>query len=130
MGLYDRISEAKRYVLFNYEPSRAHKQAVAFLKDFKGVLTSDGYQAYDKVEGVTQAGCWAHTRRKFKEALDLVPKNVDPESTVTYKCFSMINELFAIERKHKECDYDQLTKIRQEESLPKVDEFFNKIHEL
>lgn len=123
-------SEKNQYVLFNYEPSRAHKHAIAYLKDFNGILISDGYQAYDKVEGVTQAGCWAHARRKFKEALDLVPKNVDPESTETYKCFSMINELFAIERKNKDCDYDQLTKIRQEESLPKADEFFNKIHEL
>ncbi|MDD3028584.1 MAG: IS66 family transposase [Erysipelotrichaceae bacterium] len=123
-------SEKNQYVLFNYEPSRAHKHAIAYLKDFNGILISDGYQAYDKVEGVTQAGCWAHARQKFKEALDLVPKNVDPESTETYKCFSMINELFAIERKNKDCDYDQLTKIRQEESLPKADEFFNKIHEL
>lgn len=123
-------SEDKQYVLFNYEPSRSHKHAIDYLEDFKGVLTSDGYQAYDEVEDVIQTGCWAHARRKFKEALDLVPKSANPETTQTYQCFSMINELFAIEREYKECDYDELTKIRQKKSKPIVKKFFKKIHEL
>jgi transposase len=42
------------------------------LEDFRGVLQSDGYVGYDKIgaEGaIVYAGCMAHARRKFHEAL-------------------------------------------------------------
>ncbi len=44
---------------------------------FKGVLQCDGYGAYrahaDRHEGIELAGCWAHARRKFHEALEQTP---------------------------------------------------------
>lgn len=42
------------------------------LAKFKGTLIGDEYAGYDKISrrpGMTQAGCWAHCRRKFKDAL-------------------------------------------------------------
>lgn len=123
-------SEEKQLLLYNYEPSRAHHHAVDYLKEYSGILLSDGYQAYDKVEGVVQAGCWAHCRRKFKEALDLVPKGSDINGTQTNLCFTMINDLFKIEKQNKDKSYEELTTVRQKESLPIVDAFFDKVHEL
>lgn len=123
-------SESKQLVIFKYEASRAHNHAIKYLKEFSGTLQSDGYQAYDKIENIRQAGCWAHCRRKFTDALALVPKKVDPKTTETYKCLEMINKLFEIEKKQKDTDYDRITKIRQSESLPVVNMFFEKIHEL
>ena len=50
--------------------------------DFSGTIQCDGYSAYDRfakhcaLQGrpVLLAGCWAHTRRGFYEALDHAPK--------------------------------------------------------
>ena len=39
------------------------------MKDFGGVLHADAYAGYDQIYGkeITEAGCWAHLRRKFYE---------------------------------------------------------------
>lgn len=74
-------SESKQMVIYNYEQSRAHKHAVDYLKEYSGILLSDGYQAYDKIDNIVQAGCWVHVRRKFNDALELIPKNTDKKET-------------------------------------------------
>ena len=48
--------------------------------NFKGVLQSDGYAAYgafarERGEAITLAGCWAHARRGFHEALQSAPRD-------------------------------------------------------
>jgi Transposase IS66 family len=44
-----------------------------FLGNFKGILQSDGYGAYDHVggTGIVHAACWAHAKRKFFDALKI-----------------------------------------------------------
>jgi transposase len=46
--------------------------------DFTGIIQSDGYSAYraftDRRRGIELAGCWAHVRRKFYEALEQSPR--------------------------------------------------------
>jgi transposase len=65
-------SVAEKLVFFHYDKgSRAQKVIVELLRDFKGAVQSDGYGAYSIYEnktGVLLLGCWAHARRKFKEA--------------------------------------------------------------
>ena len=42
------------------------------LKDFRGAIQSDGYEVYEKFDGLedkTMLGCRAHARRKFLEAM-------------------------------------------------------------
>lgn len=60
-------------VFFHYDHgSRAQKVVVPLLSDFQGTLQTDGYEVYNMYEdkkGVFPLGCWAHTRRKFEEAL-------------------------------------------------------------
>ena len=67
-------------VLFDWQTTRAttcldHVIAA----DFTGTLQCDGYSAYPafverRTGAVTLAGCWAHVRRKFHEALDQTPR--------------------------------------------------------
>ena len=39
------------------------------------MVHADGYQGYHRLpENIQVVGCWAHTRRKFDEALTAVPK--------------------------------------------------------
>jgi transposase len=54
-------------VLYDFNDSRSSSCAINFLQGYKGYLQVDGYQAYDST-AATLVGCWAHTRRKFKEA--------------------------------------------------------------
>ena len=60
-------------MFFHYDQgSRTQKVVLDLLKDFKGAVQTDGYDAYSIYEnkkGVLLLGCWAHARRKFTEAL-------------------------------------------------------------
>ena len=66
-------SVMENLVFFHYDKgSRAQKVVVGLLKDFKGAVQVDGYQAYSIYEnkkGVLLLSCWSHARRKFSEAL-------------------------------------------------------------
>ena len=52
--------------------SRGHHVAREILGGYRGNVQSDGYEAYEqfeRMEGITMYGCWAHARRKFVDAL-------------------------------------------------------------
>ena len=68
-------------VLYEYQFSRKAEHAEAFLGDFSGWLHADGYQGYYKLpEKIRVVGCWAHARRKFGEALQILPKEKRQDS--------------------------------------------------
>ncbi len=56
-------------ILYGYTQTRARYNAEAFLKGFEGYLTTDGYQGYNDLPGVTRTCCWAHVRRYFNDAV-------------------------------------------------------------
>lgn len=91
-------SPVKRLVLFDYQKGRGRDGPTQLLKEYRGALQVDGYQAYDAFENkkqVTLLACMAHVRRKFDEAL----KN-DP-SRAEY-ALGTIQKLYAIEREARE----------------------------
>ncbi|QDU67897.1 IS66 family transposase [Engelhardtia mirabilis] len=60
-------------VLADFWPDRSAKEPAAFLGDWSGTLLTDGYDGVNPVadrNGIVRAGCWAHARRKFVDALD------------------------------------------------------------
>lgn len=66
-------------VFYRWETSRAAECLERLVpREFKGVLQSDGYSAYGAFiktrHGIELAGCWAHARRKFNEALEQSPR--------------------------------------------------------
>jgi transposase len=63
------------------------------LAKFTGCLIGDEYAGYDKISrrrGMRQAGCWAHCRRKFKDAFEEDKKR-------SGRVIAMIGRLFWIE---------------------------------
>src|SRR5206468_7416899 len=80
---------------FTEDRSRDMKGGPAeVLAKFRGTLIGDEYAGYDKISrrpGMTQAGCWAHCRRKFKDALG-------EDKTRAGRVVAMIGRLFWIER--------------------------------
>jgi transposase len=67
-------------VFFRWETSRATTCLDNIIPDhFTGTLQCDGYSAYRafanrRGETIELAGCWAHVRRKFYEAIESSPK--------------------------------------------------------
>ena len=65
--------EERPKALVEFRLSRGRAGPLDFLGDWTGTLIVDGYQGYDAVcerNGIRRAGCWAHARRYFKQALD------------------------------------------------------------
>lgn len=56
-------------ILYGYTQTRAKHNAESFLKGFEGYLTTDGYQGYNNLPGITRTCCWAHVRRYFCDAV-------------------------------------------------------------
>jgi len=96
------------------------------VRDFTGVLQSDGYVVYDSVcasREITPLGCWAHARRRFYQAYE----NGD-EGAVHY--LMLIRELYAIETKMEETwTPDQVAAQRREKSVPVLDQIAQSLAE-
>ena len=110
-------------VIFKYSTSRSAETAKEFLKDFKGIVVTDGYAGYNEIEEVTHAECWAHARRYFYESVPLVNNKMDTTAT-GYIGVEYCNKLFKIEEEIASLSDGEKQKKRQEESKPIVDEFF------
>lgn len=105
-------------VLYDYHASRAGQCAVDFLDGFSGYLQVDGYAGY----GMTQAqlvGCWAHVRRKFKEAETAQPKGKTGKANWA---LNQIQKLYRIETLYKDSTPAQRQRQRQVHSGPLLDE--------
>lgn len=67
-------------VLYRWETSRAAACLDNLVPvDFAGTVQCDGYPGYKafadrRAMGITLAGCWAHARRKFHDALEQTPR--------------------------------------------------------
>ncbi len=104
-------------VMFHYDRgSRGGHVARELLGGFRGCVQSDGYDAYDqfeKVDGITLYGCWAHARRKYCDALE-------ENKSLATEAICYIRKLYKVE---EEADNAGLTTEqrcgkRQQESYP------------
>jgi transposase len=112
--------------LFEYQPSRSNTHPKRFLKGFSGYLQTDGYAGYNSVEDVIQIGCFAHARRKYKDALKVLPKDADETKTEAYKAVKMISALYHYEDIYskKGLNSEERYKERIEKSKPLLDEYY------
>ncbi len=56
-----------KIVIYDYRQTREQEHPQEFLKDFRGFLHTDGYQAYHNLPAeIVVVGCWAHVRRKWE----------------------------------------------------------------
>ena len=107
---------------FEYQPSRSGSHAQAFLKGFHGCIVTDGYAGYDKVEGVTRCGCWAHVRRKWREAM---PKGATMKTSKAAVGYEYCSRLFALERKFADMDNSMRQIARQAEVEPLLEAYWS-----
>lgn len=110
----------QKLVLFDYRTGRGREGPQSILKDYKGYLQTDGYQVYDDFAsqpGIILAGCMAHARRKFSEALS---NDKDRSGYV----LSAMQKLYAIERHlaDKQITGEDKLQYRQQNAIPLLKE--------
>ena len=103
--------------------SRAREGPAEFLGAYDGILQCDGYQGYEKIgaPGMVRAGCLAHARRKFNDALKL-----DPQDREAAAVLLLMGKLYAVEKEARQAD----VKMRRERSLALFEELKTKIEQI
>jgi len=104
-------------VVFDFRLGRGREGPKHFLGQFEGILQSDGYAAYEKVGGpkIVHACCWAHSRRKFVDAVKL-----NPRDAVATRIVMRIDDLFAIDAQARAQGLDHTARqaLRVERATP------------
>jgi len=125
----NNYTDIPNIVLYNFNSSRSGSCAVDFLQGYSGFLQVDGYQGY-AATSATLVGCWAHARRKFKEA-QIVGKTLSGEKVWGLR---QIKKLYCIEsliNKYSPVD-KQAYRLKHSKALLDeykvwLDEIFNKV---
>jgi hypothetical protein len=123
LWLYRTGQTRSPIVLYDYQTTRASKHPCRFLNGFKGYLQVDGYSGYNRLEEITLVGCWAHARRKFDEALKVLPPGKKDPDVAAKRGLEFYNRLFALERELKKVSPEERYRIRLKRGRLIVDEF-------
>ena len=114
-------------VLYEYQKTRNASHPREFLKDFRGVCVTDGYQVYHTIEGEREdlkiAGCWSHARRRFDEAVKALPKAKQKDSRA-YLALTMIQAIYREEKLLKDLPARERMIRRQLSVRPLVEAYF------
>lgn len=105
-------------VLFDYHNSRSASCATGYLGAYQGYLQVDGYAGYHHTQA-TLVGCWAHARRKFTEAKTAQGKK--PSGKADW-ALNHIQKLYRVEHQLKDKTVDERYQIRQDKSLPLLEQ--------
>ena len=102
-------------VYFDFHLSRGRESPEAFFEPgWKGVLQSDGFSVYPALlrdrPDIVHAGCWAHARRKWVEAVD------NGDQTVA-TALALIQKLYLIEAELAVAEPAERTRVRQARSV-------------
>lgn len=124
MWLYRTGREAKAaIVIYEYQETRKAENAKRFLSGYAGYLHTDGYAGYhDLSKEIVVVGCWAHARRKFDEALNVITP-ADRASSKAMKGKRYCDALFAVEDKLRMLMPEERTSKRKELAEPILREF-------
>lgn len=122
-----KMYKDKPIILYEYQPSRNTSHPREFLKNFKGVCVTDGYQVYhtleEESEDLTIAGCWAHARRRFDEAIKALSK-ARRKDALAYLALKQIQAIYREEDKLADETAEERLQQRQLIIKPMVDAYF------
>ena len=121
------LYQKEQVILYEYQKTRNASHPRKFLKDYNGICVTDGYQVYHTLEKEKEdlkiAGCWVHCRRKFEEALEVIPKELRKQSVLDL-LMNQIRAIYREEGKLSGFSADERAEKRQLVVKPLVDAFF------
>lgn len=111
--------KAPKAALYCHSPDRKGEHPKKHLAGFRGILQADGYAGHAGLyrQGVSEAACMAHVRRKF---FDIHAETKSPQS---HEALRRIAALYAIEASIRGEPAEIRLKIRAERSAPLFAEF-------
>ena len=121
------LYQKEQVILYEYQKTRNASHPRKFLKDYNGICVTDGYQVCHTLEKEKEdlkiAGCWVHCRRKFAEALEVIPKELRKQSVLDL-LMNQIRAIYREEGKLSALSADEWAEKRQLVVKPLVDAFF------
>lgn len=121
------LYQKEQVILYEYQKTRNASHPRKFLKDYNGICVTDGYQVCHTLEKEKEdlkiAGCWVHCRRKFEEALEVIPKELRKQSILDL-LMNQIRAIYREEGKLSGFSADERVEKRQLVVKPLVDAFF------
>lgn len=117
-------------ILYEYQKTRNAEHPKEFLRDFHGTLVTDAYSVYDSLDrknpDIIFAGCWAHGRRRFAEAVKAIPKGKreSARETIAYQALKQIAAIYHQDNELSDLTAEQRKQERQLTVKPLVESFF------
>ena len=115
-----------RAACYFYSQDRKGIRPQEHLKDFQGVLHADAYAGYNAVygtaessSGISEAGCWAHMRRKFYE-ITVASDN----ARIARESVSEIGKIYDLESQVRGLDPPTRLEFRLKHTKELVDNLF------
>jgi transposase len=114
--VYQSLDEGNKFIRFEFSETRSGSVPNARLKNFSGILQTDGYAGYNQMrtsENIITLGCWDHARRYFTNALKIYGNK---KTGLIGKMLQLIGELYKVERDYKDSSMAERYAARQEKS--------------
>lgn len=103
-------------VLYEYQKTRNASHPREFLKNYSGIVVTDGYQVYHSLEKEREdlkiAGCWSHARRRFANVVKALGKE-KAKGTLAYDALKQIAAIYKIEDLLTELSSEKRQRWRQ-----------------
>src|SRR5437764_9869241 len=126
-------AEAPPAAVFFYSPDRAGIHPEQHLAGYCGILQADAYAGFntlyapDRRPGpITEAGCWAHARRKLFELADVASnarkEKPPPISPIAFEAVRKFDAIFVLERSINGVSPAERVTARRRDIPPRVNE--------
>lgn len=111
--------------IYEYHPTRSGEVAANFLRGWTGTLTTDGYQPYFLLAGITNTACLVHVRRRFAEIVKIAGGDMKAEeaSSVALEVRRKIDRMFAVDSNFDDLDMKTRQVRRNAELRPLMEDF-------
>jgi transposase len=119
--------------VFFYSADRAGVHPEQHLAGYAGILQADAYSGFNalyapdrKPRPITEAGCWAHARRKLFELADVASKARDGKpatiSPIAFEGVQKFDAIFALERSINGLSPAERAAVRRKDIAPLVND--------
>jgi transposase len=115
--------------VFFFSADRASIHPERHLAGYRGILQADAYAGFNRLYEpgrkpgpITEAGCWAHARRKLFELADIAatarPRKPTAISPIAFEAVQKIDAIFAAERSINGKSPDERVAVRRKDIAP------------
>ena len=125
----------KKVILYDYCKTRGTTHLWEFLGGYDGIVVSDGYQPYHtfaEEKSLISAGCWAHCRRRFANAIKAAGRDLSEEQlkmSVAWQALARISAIYKLDESWKSQPAEYRKGQRQRILQPLVESYFEWVKE-